>query len=127
MQEQKEKNMDFIVDIIIPKNDIEKVNVVEELIEWGGEKLSQDPPKYSYKSILIFHENEDSYYQRVLEGFDTKKNIILTLEGQQLSELEFLINKQEQDLAENELLMFFNELYDRLDSFYITSYYSRLI
>ncbi len=38
--------MNFLLDIIIPKNEMRKVSLEEQLIEWGGERFSQEPAKY---------------------------------------------------------------------------------
>ena len=44
-----EVKMDLILDILIPKDDLYKVSLTEILVEWGGEKFSQNPKKYHYK------------------------------------------------------------------------------
>lgn len=114
--------MNFILDIIIPRNEINKLNIEEEMIEWGEEKLSQDPPKYKYKSVITLHESTDSFYQDSIEKFDAQNHIILTLEHQQLSELELLVNSHEKEISDNILLVFMTELYTMLDWFYIYMY-----
>lgn len=113
--------MDFILDIILLRNELENLNIIEECIEWGGEMLSQEPPKYIYNSVLKFHESIDNYYQKKIENFDNEKYIILTLEGSQVSSLSGAINKGK-DISQDDLMLFFNALYNKLDKFHIFLY-----
>ncbi len=39
--------MDYILDILLPKNELSKINLSELLVEWGGKKFSQNPPRYT--------------------------------------------------------------------------------
>ncbi len=112
--------MNFIIDVLIPKSEFGKLNLSELLIEWGGEFFSQDPPKYENKLKLVFHQVTDmSYYQSFIEkDFDVNSYVALSLEGKQLSDLEFLVNSnKEQDVLCNEVTSFLNELYNTLNSF----------
>lgn len=66
---------DFIV--LIREEDIKKIKVSEDLVEWGGENYSQDPPQYKYtNSSLFFHKflSIDSYkrYFKEVIGNDLK-------------------------------------------------------
>ena len=81
--------MDSIIDVLIRKEEFGRINIKECFVEWGEEKLSQNPKKYIYNSTLIFHENTDmDYYKDLAEN---KLNIYefsaLTLEGDELDEL----------------------------------------
>lgn len=59
--------MYYILDILLPKNELSKINISELLVEWGGEKFSQDPPRYTNNSKLLFTEYLDKeYYKRFL-------------------------------------------------------------
>lgn len=111
--------MNFIFDILILKSDIDKVNITEQFGEGGGEKFSQVPPKYVYKSILEFHENSDSYYQKVLTEVDLENYVPLTLESQHLSELESIVNRDKHDIKNNELIFFLTDLYNNLSTFFV--------
>lgn len=112
--------MSFIFDVLIPKNQFYKLNLSELLIKWGDDFFSQDPPIYEYKSKLVFHQVMDmNYYQSFnVNNYDINSYIALSLEGKQLSNLEFLVNSnKEQEVLCNEVILFLNQLYNTLDSF----------
>lgn len=111
--------MNFILDIVILKTDLNKLNISEQFVEWGGEKSPQVPAKYTHKSGMVFHENVDNYYKKVLGNVDIEKYIALNLESSHLSELEFSVNHQELNEISNELIGFFDELYDTLEEFFV--------
>lgn len=113
--------MDFIMDIIILRSELDKLNINEEYVEWGGERFSQEPRKYAYNIALKFYECKDSYYQRVIEEYDGEKYIVLTLDEQKLSSLYDEINKGK-DVMQDDLILFFNTLYNNLDKFHIFLY-----
>ncbi len=112
--------MDYILDILISKDDINQLNLSESLIEWGGELLSQDPPKYSNNSKLSFEEYKDiQYYERFIgSNFDIENCIALHLEGMHLLDLELLINNKSQEIVSTELISFLVDLL-KLDVFAI--------
>lgn len=111
--------MNFIFDILILKSDFDKVSITEQFGEWGGEKFSQVPSKYTYQSKLEFHQNSDSYYQKALPEVDMENYVPLTLEIQFLSEFESSVNKDDYDISENELAIFLIDVYESLDTFFI--------
>lgn len=119
-----EVKMDLILDILIPKDDLYKVSLTEILVEWGGEKFSQNPKKYHYKSKLVFHENTDmSYYHNIVdEDIEVHDYIALTLEWRFLSELEFAVNNQNFRKENSELLSLFYKMYDKLNTFCIIKF-----
>lgn len=119
-----EVKMDLILDILIPKDSFNLLNLTEIFVEWGDEKFSQDPRKYHYKSKLIFHEhNKMSYYKKILkEDLDVYDCIALTLEGNCLSELETMVNNQDYRKEKSGLLSLFYEMYDKLDTFCIIKF-----
>lgn len=110
--------MNYILDILILKSDFDKVNITEQFGEWGGEQFSQVPAKYVYKSILEFHENSDSYYQKVLAEVDLENYVPLTLESPHLSGLESIVNR-DNDISNNELILFLIDLYNNLSTFFV--------
>lgn len=112
--------MSFLLDIIIPKDEMEKVGLEEQLIEWGGERFSQEPAKYIGKKQLVFEQLTDlKYHCRLLgDNLDAKKYCALIFKGEELSELEFLINRCENALMSNILFEFLGSLIT-LSSFYI--------
>lgn len=127
--------MDIILDILIRKSDLNKININEILVDWGGEKFSQVPKKYKYKSSIEFHEHETlSYYNDIVENnLNISEYIALTLEGESLYKLECVIN-DDMRIRENEyidyrkfrndadeLISFIDDLYKKLDSFAIIS------
>ncbi len=102
--------MDYILDLLIPKNEMSEINLSELLVEWGGERFSQDPPRYTNNSKVLFTEYTDqSYYKKFLGNqFPIDKFIALHLEGT-LLDLELLINNKG-DFLNNEVMLFLTEL-----------------
>ena len=45
--------MDFLLDIIVPKKEIEMVKLNEKLFEWGEGVYSCSPPQYVSDSDII--------------------------------------------------------------------------
>ncbi len=111
--------MSSIIDILIKKQELSKVNIEECFIEWGSEKLSQDPKKYTYNSNLVFHENTDmGYYKDFANNeLNVYEFTALTLEGDKLEELDKLVNSGKDITYTNDLISFINELYSHLDTF----------
>ena len=54
--------MDYVLDIIIPKKEIETVKLNEKLIEWGGNTYSCEPPKYLTYTYITFDIIENLHY-----------------------------------------------------------------
>lgn len=84
----------------------------------GERKLSQDPKKYTYNSILMFHENADmDYYTNYVKNvLNVDDFIALTLEGDKLTELDQLVYCGG-DTKTNNLIVFLKDLYNNLDTF----------
>lgn len=112
--------MRFLLDIVIPKDEMKKVDLEEQLIEWGGEIFSQEPAKYIGKKELVFEELTNLKYHCGLLGnnLDAKKYSALIFKREELSELEFLANSGTEDLRNNLLFVFLESLIT-LSSFYI--------
>lgn len=87
-----------------------KINLSELLVEWGGEKFSQTPKKYTNNSKLFFTEYTDKeYYERFLgTQYPIAQSIALHLEGT-LLDLELLINNKK-DFLNNEVMILLTEL-----------------
>lgn len=75
--------MNYILDILLPKSEMNKINLSELLVEWGGEKFSQTPQKYTNNSKLFFAEYTDKeYYERFFgTQYPIAQYIALHLEG----------------------------------------------
>ena len=43
--------MDFILDVIVLREQLKKMDINEVYFEWGGEKISQEPRKYEYNNF----------------------------------------------------------------------------
>lgn len=116
--------MSSIVDILIKKHELHRVNIEECFIEWGEEELSQNPRKYIYNSTLVFHENTNmDYYADIVEGeLDVRGFTSLTLEGDKLEELDRLVNSGKDITYTNDLIAFINELYKQLNTFCIIKF-----
>ena len=112
--------MSFLLDIVIPKDEMNKVGLEEQLIEWGGAKFSQEPPKYIGNKELVFEELTNLKYHCGLLGndLDAEKYSALIFKGKELSELEFLVNSRTENLRNNQLFVFLESLIT-LSSFYI--------
>lgn len=116
--------MDLILDILILKNKLDRLKLTEVFVEWGGEKFSQTPKKYKFQSTVFLSENNEiSYYQDIIgDELDIYDYIALTLDGESLSELEFMVNSKEFRKDKSEVISLFYELYNRLDTFFIIKF-----
>ena len=116
-----EVGMHSILDILIKKQEFEKIDIEECFIYWDGELLSYEPGKYNYHSSLFFHENIDmNYYENFIhDGFNVFDAVSLTLEGNQLEELSKSVNNEENNIYTNELVLFIDELGKILNEFCI--------
>lgn len=111
--------MDYVLDIIIPKKELEIVNMNEKLIEWGDSVYSCEPPQYITDSNIIFEQVENTqYYNRIVGEKITNDTIVLHLKNDILFDLEYAVNNAEATLEKNELYIFLEELF-RLSKFYI--------
>lgn len=116
--------MDFMLDILLPKKEINKLDIKEFLFEWGGEEFSQDPPIYKNDTGLEFKQMQDlGYYERcfkkyIEEDLDIHKYISLTLCGDYVSDLEFAVNKKNKNANADTMLKFLEKLSD-LENFAI--------
>ena len=111
--------MDYFLDIIIPKKEIETVKLNEKLLEWGEGVYSCSPPQYISDSDIVFEQIEDVQYLNKIIGEElTNDTIVLHLKSDILTDLEYAVNKHEARLEENILLKFLNNLIE-LSQFYI--------
>jgi hypothetical protein len=119
--------MDFTLDVLILKKDICSVGLNKQLITWGDEEFSQEPPRYTNDSKLFFERSGNlEYYKEYFNKFIPDNIAIdefeaLRLIGNNMFELERLINyKQEpiKNLLNNEVIVFLSRL-SKLDSFVI--------
>ena len=73
--------MDYFLDIIIPKKEMETVKLNEKLFEWGEGTYSCSPPQYISDSDIVFEQIEDVQYLNKIIGEEltndtrTKKEI----------------------------------------------------
>lgn len=113
--------MYFILDFLIKKQEFCKVGIEECFVEWGEEKLSQEPKKFSYASSLVFHENTDmQYYVNLVKNeLNVLEFTSLTLEGDKLEEVDKLANDREKNIYDSEVISFINKLYEHLSTFCI--------
>lgn len=112
--------MDFTLDIIIPKLEINNLDLTEDLIEWGGTVFSQEPPRYKSSTNLVFEQFVDlKYYSNLLgDELNVETYIALGLKGEHLLDLKFIVNNQIEKIKDNPLLIFLTVLI-RLNQFYI--------
>ncbi|MEY8382254.1 hypothetical protein AALG83_03700 [Christensenellaceae bacterium 44-20] len=110
--------MNFILDVLIPEKQIELINLSEILAEWGGEVFPKETREFLFESTLVFHQNPDlKYYQGILGG-ELENYIALTLQGEELTNLAYLVNAQREEAKKNILMRFFKQLLS-LEHFYI--------
>ncbi len=114
--------MVFSLEIFLKEKDVRKVNILELLVEWGGEFLSQDPPKYVYNSTLTFEQFLDieyykKYHKKVIENdFDFDEYVAFRLLGGKMLELEKLINTCDEKLKTDVLICYLKEV-SKLDTY----------
>lgn len=114
--------MDFTLDLLIRKCDIGKLKLSESLVEWGGESFSQEPPKYTSDSELVFEQFLNlnyykSYYSKIIgNDLETDNYMALRLLGTHIFDLELLINNDRVDLSNNKVMVFLYDLFI-LDAF----------
>ena len=115
--------MDLVLFFLISKIDFKKLSLEEILVEWGGEKFSQEPPKFQYQSTLTFTKYEErNYFHRIVGDLvDVNDYFIIKLEGEALTQLAFYVNK-EIKIKTNPLISFLYELYSVVDTFCIIKF-----
>lgn len=113
--------MDNILDILLKKNEIKKISLKEILVSWGSGTYSQSPRKYRWGKSLVFHESSDMNYYNEIVGneLDLSNYLVLTLEGEVLSNMEISINMGDFTEKDNEITLLFFEMYDKLSAFSI--------
>ncbi len=108
--------MNFTLDIFIKESDLKFINITEVLVEWGDEVFSKTPQEYEYKSSLFFERNIDiGYYKKHYENligndFNIDNYLSLRLLGNHMSNLDMLINIHDEQLSENPVIEFMNQL-----------------
>lgn len=111
--------MDYALDIIIPKKEVEIVKLNEKLIEWGDIVYPCEPPQYVTDSNIVFEQMQDvKYYSKIVGEELTNDSIILNLKSDILFDLEYVVNSGDKILDQNGLFVFFNRLFE-LSEFYI--------
>lgn len=112
-------NMDFLLDIVIPKDEIKKIDLEEQLVEWDGMLFSQEPARFISKNLVFEKLTNLKYYSDILgKNLDEQKYSAFIYKGNELSELEFLANNFQGDFIRNSLLIFLEKIV-RLSSFYL--------
>ena len=111
--------MDYVLDIVIPRKELETVKLNERLIEWGDGIYSCDPPQYISDPGIIFEQIEDvQYFNKIIGEELTADSIVLHLKSDILSDLEYAVNNHGSVTEENVLLNFLNRL-TGLSQFYL--------
>ncbi len=111
--------MDYFLDIIIPKKEIEILKFNEKLFVWEEGVYSCNPPQYISDSDIIFEQIEDvQYFSKIVGEELTDDVIVLHLKSDILFDLEYAVNNHKSILEENVLLNFLNKLIE-LSQFYI--------
>lgn len=112
--------MSEILDILVKSQELNKISIEECFVEWGEEKLSQDPPQFKHNSNLVFRQNLDlDYYENIVKkiGLSIQNFTALTLEGDKLEELNKMVNSGKNITYTIDLISFINEMYNNLSAF----------
>ncbi len=111
--------MDYVLDIAIPKKEIEAVKLNEKLMEWGDSAYSCSPPQYLTNSNIIFEQIEDvKCFEEIIGKKISNEIVLLNLRSDVLFELEYAMNSDNKELEKNELFLFLISFY-KLSEFYI--------
>lgn len=111
--------MDYILNVIIPKKEIENIDLNEKLIEWEGHLYSCDPLRYITSSNIIFEQVENAQHFSTVIGKDLRDDtVILDLKSEILFDLEYSVNIDKARLKEDKLLAFLSGLFS-LSRFFI--------
>lgn len=111
--------MDYVLDIIIPRQEIQTVNLNEKLIEWGDNVYSCEPPLYETDTNIIFEKIEDIQYFNKVIGKELKDDtIVLHLKSDIFFDLQYDLNNSDAMLEKNILFDFLTKLI-KLSEFYI--------
>lgn len=111
--------MDYMLDIILLRGELDKIKLRESLMEWGGEVYSSSPAIYVSDSEIEFFEVKDfSFYDRYLDLKDKNNLIGLHLKSDILYDFQLFANNKIKKLDENALLDFLKSLFS-LSKFYI--------
>jgi len=110
--------MNFILDVVLLREQLKEMDINEVYFEWGSEKISQEPRKYEYNNLLKFKEVTDEYYDKIIPDYNDDRYIILTLDSQNLYKLYDEIN-QGKDVKQNEVILFLDKLFSKLNSSYV--------
>ena len=111
--------------VFLKEKDFEEVGVTKMLFEWGGKTYSRDPKRYTYSSVLFFHDYSyadyfKKYHANVLgKDFAIEEYISLCLLGNGMSELEGTINTDipEWEEREEHIIIRFLRKVGRLDRY----------
>lgn len=111
--------MDYNLDIIISKQEIENAGLTEKFCEWNGEKCSYSPAQYVTNSNIEFEKIENIQYFSKISGIAMPRDVIaLSLKSDILHDLEYDINSDVTKLMDNILFIFLVNL-SKLNMFYI--------
>ncbi|RUO31140.1 hypothetical protein [Aliidiomarina soli] len=114
--------MEVCFDLIIPEVLTNEGSLLsEELIGWGDEQFSQDPPKYKgIGSVTFTRRPIPEHITRYLpKDLDVSDWIYLSLEQEALGAWEDAINRGDGVMAEVPLKQFLSQLLKKLDNWAI--------
>ena len=110
--------MEYYFEIYLNARELTKIGLTEELIEWSGEKLSQDPRVFVSDSGLRFEEITYTNRDLVDAGVELMSGSIgLNLKGYSFYELSRKLRNRE-DTSRDPWIRFIDGL-NALDSFVI--------
>lgn len=111
--------MDYLLDIIILRKEIDNCGLKELLMEWGGTMHSISPAVYVTDSKIEFMEVENkSYYNRIIGKSFENDYICLHLKSNIIFDFEYSVNTHNYKKEDDKLLAFLKRLY-RLSCFYL--------
>ena len=111
--------MDYMLDIIILKRELNKSGLSEILREWEGVKCSISPALYVTESDIEFIEISDMSYYSYIIGVDFMQDVIgMHLKSDVLYDFEYSANRKSDEVKDDKLLIFLKNLF-KLSLFYI--------
>lgn len=106
----------FSLEILIKEEDFQKVKISEVLVEWGGKKYHQDPPRYTYDSLLDLDVFPDlnyykKYFSHIIEDdFNIYEFKAFCLLGNNMVDVERLAYFDSPDLYNHNVFKLLNDV-----------------
>lgn len=114
--------MEVCFDLIVPEAATNSSSLLsEELVGWGDEKFSQDPPRYKGMGVVAFTRRPipEHIAHYLPKDFDVSDWAYLSLDEGFLGDWENAINRSDGVMPEVPLKLFLSQLLGKLDNWAI--------